>query len=93
MGALSDDAQTLKFVHTYGVGLHSDDPDPDVHDPRWQKRQVDDFVEFAVEAEELGFDGVAVTEHHAPLMTCPVAAPAAGGRGGADPPDPAGGRR
>jgi alkanesulfonate monooxygenase SsuD/methylene tetrahydromethanopterin reductase-like flavin-dependent oxidoreductase (luciferase family) len=71
VGALSDDVQTLKFVHTYGVGLHSDDPDPDVHDPRWQKRQVDDFVEFAVEAEELGFDGVTVTEHHAPLMTCP----------------------
>jgi alkanesulfonate monooxygenase SsuD/methylene tetrahydromethanopterin reductase-like flavin-dependent oxidoreductase (luciferase family) len=71
MGALSDDARTLKFVHTYGVGLHSDDPDPDVHDPRWQKRQVDDFVEFAVEAEEQGFDGVTVTEHHAPLMTCP----------------------
>jgi alkanesulfonate monooxygenase SsuD/methylene tetrahydromethanopterin reductase-like flavin-dependent oxidoreductase (luciferase family) len=71
MGALGDEAQTLKFVHTYGVGLHSDDSDPDVHDPRWQKRQVDDFVEFAVEAEELGFDGVTVTEHHAPLMTCP----------------------
>jgi alkanesulfonate monooxygenase SsuD/methylene tetrahydromethanopterin reductase-like flavin-dependent oxidoreductase (luciferase family) len=71
MGALSDDAGTLKFVHTYGVGLHSDDPDPDVHDPRWQQRQVHEFVEFAVLAEELGFDGITVTEHHAPLMTCP----------------------
>ena len=29
MGALTDDAQTLKFVHTYGVGLHSDEPDAD----------------------------------------------------------------
>jgi alkanesulfonate monooxygenase SsuD/methylene tetrahydromethanopterin reductase-like flavin-dependent oxidoreductase (luciferase family) len=71
MGALSDENGTLKFVHTYGVGLHSGDSDPDVHDPRWQRRQVDDFVEFAVLAEELGFDGVTLTEHHAPLMTCP----------------------
>jgi alkanesulfonate monooxygenase SsuD/methylene tetrahydromethanopterin reductase-like flavin-dependent oxidoreductase (luciferase family) len=71
MAALSDDIGTLKFVHTYGAGLHSGDADPDVHDPRWQQRQVDDFVEFAVLAEELGFDGITVTEHHAPLMTCP----------------------
>jgi alkanesulfonate monooxygenase SsuD/methylene tetrahydromethanopterin reductase-like flavin-dependent oxidoreductase (luciferase family) len=71
MGALSDDTGTLKFVHTYGAGLHSGDADPDVHNPRWQQRQVDDFVEFAVMAEELGFDGITVTEHHAPLMTCP----------------------
>ena len=71
MAALSDETGTLKFVHTYGAGLHSGDADPDVHDPRWQRRQVDDFVEFAVLAEELGFDGITVTEHHAPLMTCP----------------------
>ncbi|HEY1822046.1 MAG TPA: LLM class flavin-dependent oxidoreductase [Trebonia sp.] len=71
MGALSDEIGQLKFVHTYGAGLHSGDTDPDVHDPRWQQRQVADFVEFAVLAEELGFDGITVTEHHAPLMTCP----------------------
>ena len=71
MGALSDETGTLKFVHTYGAGLHSGDSSPDVHDPRWQQRQVNDFVEFAVLAEELGFDGVTVTEHHAPLMVCP----------------------
>jgi alkanesulfonate monooxygenase SsuD/methylene tetrahydromethanopterin reductase-like flavin-dependent oxidoreductase (luciferase family) len=71
MAALSDEIDTLKFVHTYGAGLHSGDTDPDVHDPRWQRRQIDDFVEFAVLAEELGFDGITVTEHHAPLMTCP----------------------
>jgi alkanesulfonate monooxygenase SsuD/methylene tetrahydromethanopterin reductase-like flavin-dependent oxidoreductase (luciferase family) len=69
--AISDEAGTLKFVHTYGAGLHSGDADPDVHDPRWQQRQVRDFVDFAVLAEELGFDGITVTEHHAPLMTCP----------------------
>jgi alkanesulfonate monooxygenase SsuD/methylene tetrahydromethanopterin reductase-like flavin-dependent oxidoreductase (luciferase family) len=71
MAALSDEIDTLKFVHTYGAGLHSGDTDPDVHDPRWQQRQVDDFVEFAVVAEELGFDGITLTEHHAPLMVCP----------------------
>src|SRR5215469_4355825 len=71
MAALSSETGTLKFVHTYGAGLHSGDADPDVHDPRWQRRQVDDFVEFAVLAEELGFDGITVTEHHAPLMVCP----------------------
>jgi alkanesulfonate monooxygenase SsuD/methylene tetrahydromethanopterin reductase-like flavin-dependent oxidoreductase (luciferase family) len=71
MGALSDDTGAVKFVHTYGAGLHSGDATPDVHDPRWQRRQVEDFVEFAVLAEELGFDGITVTEHHAPLMTCP----------------------
>ena len=48
MAALSDETGTLKFVHTYGAGLHSGDADPDVHDPRWQRRQVNDFVEFAV---------------------------------------------
>ncbi|HVT68929.1 MAG TPA: LLM class flavin-dependent oxidoreductase [Trebonia sp.] len=71
MAAISDDNGTLKFVHTYGAGLHSGDADPDVYDPRWQQRQVEDFVDFTVLAEELGFDGVTVTEHHAPLMTCP----------------------
>jgi hypothetical protein len=55
MAALSDEIGTLKVVHTYGVGLHSGESDPDVHDPNWQRRQVADFVEFAVLAEELGF--------------------------------------
>lgn len=71
MNAISEDNGTIKFVHTYGVGLHTTDLEPDVHNPLWQKRQIDDFVQFAVLAEELGFDGVTVTEHHAPLMTCP----------------------
>jgi alkanesulfonate monooxygenase SsuD/methylene tetrahydromethanopterin reductase-like flavin-dependent oxidoreductase (luciferase family) len=71
MAALSDESGTIKFVHTYGAGLHSGDARPDVHDPRWQQRQVADFVDFAVLAEELGYDGITVTEHHAPLMTCP----------------------
>ena len=40
MAALSDETGTLKFVHTYGAGLHSGDARPDVHNPRWQQRQV-----------------------------------------------------
>lgn len=38
MAALSGETGTLKFVHTYGAGLHSGDTDPDVHSqdqPRW----------------------------------------------------------
>jgi len=68
---IAEDPRTLKFVHTYGVGLHGTEPGADVHDPRWQRRQIEDFVRFTAEAEELGFDGATLTEHHAPLMTCP----------------------
>lgn len=71
MKAIGDGNDTIKFVHTYGLGLHSTDSVLDVHNPVWQKQQIDDFVEFAVLAEELGFDGLTVTEHHAPQMTCP----------------------
>jgi alkanesulfonate monooxygenase SsuD/methylene tetrahydromethanopterin reductase-like flavin-dependent oxidoreductase (luciferase family) len=69
--AISEDPQLIKVVHTYGPGLHSGEDDPDFEDPRWQQRQVLDFVDFAIEAERLGFDGVTVTEHHAGSMTCP----------------------
>jgi alkanesulfonate monooxygenase SsuD/methylene tetrahydromethanopterin reductase-like flavin-dependent oxidoreductase (luciferase family) len=71
VGRLSDDRDTIKVAHHYGVGLHTDEAHPDVHDPRWQQRQVADFVEFAAEAEELGYDGITLTEHHLPSMTCP----------------------
>lgn len=71
MSAISDTPEEIKFVHTYGVGLHSQEADYDVHDPAWQKRQIDDFVEFTTLAEDLGYDGVTLTEHHAPQMTCP----------------------
>src|SRR6478609_8656340 len=64
MPKLSDDADRIKVVHTYGVGLHTDDPAPDYDDPRWQQRQILDFVDFAEEAEQLGFDGLTVTAHH-----------------------------
>jgi alkanesulfonate monooxygenase SsuD/methylene tetrahydromethanopterin reductase-like flavin-dependent oxidoreductase (luciferase family) len=68
---LSDDRDAVKVVHHYGVGLHTEEAHPDVHDPRWQQRQVAEFVEFAAEAEELGYDGITLTEHHLPSMTCP----------------------
>lgn len=71
MDGYPDDQETVRIYHTYGVGLHSPEVDYDVHDSRWQQRQIDDFVEFASLAEDLGYDGMAVTEHHAPQMTCP----------------------
>ncbi|WP_067670923.1 LLM class flavin-dependent oxidoreductase [Nocardia miyunensis] len=71
MSAISDEPEKLKFIHTYAVGLHTQEPDYDVYDPRWQQRQIDNFVEFAGLAEELGYDGLTVTEHHAPSMVCP----------------------
>jgi alkanesulfonate monooxygenase SsuD/methylene tetrahydromethanopterin reductase-like flavin-dependent oxidoreductase (luciferase family) len=71
MSAISEDPERIKVVHTYGPGLHSTDADPDFDDARWQERQVLEFVEAAVEAEALGFDGITVTEHHSRSMTCP----------------------
>jgi alkanesulfonate monooxygenase SsuD/methylene tetrahydromethanopterin reductase-like flavin-dependent oxidoreductase (luciferase family) len=71
MTAISDDPDRIKVVHTYGVGLHTDAAEPNFDDPRWQQRQVLDYVDFCVEAEQLGFDGVTLTEHHAKAMTCP----------------------
>jgi alkanesulfonate monooxygenase SsuD/methylene tetrahydromethanopterin reductase-like flavin-dependent oxidoreductase (luciferase family) len=71
MPAISEDPQRIKVVHTYGPGLHGTEADPDFDDPRWQEAQVLDFVDFAVEAERLGFDGITVTEHHAASITCP----------------------
>jgi alkanesulfonate monooxygenase SsuD/methylene tetrahydromethanopterin reductase-like flavin-dependent oxidoreductase (luciferase family) len=70
MSAISDDPAQVKVVHTYGAGLHTTDPDPDIDDPRWQQRQMLDFVDFVIEAERLGFDAVTLTEHHARAFTC-----------------------
>lgn len=71
MAAISDNPDRIKVVHTYGVGLHTDEPEPNFDDPGWQQQQVLDFVGFCVEAEELGFDGITLTKHHAVSMTCP----------------------
>lgn len=69
MPAISEEPDRIKVVHTYGVGLHSGDSDPAFGDPTWQQRQVLEFVDFVVEAERLGYDGITVTEHHA--IPCP----------------------
>jgi alkanesulfonate monooxygenase SsuD/methylene tetrahydromethanopterin reductase-like flavin-dependent oxidoreductase (luciferase family) len=70
MSALRDGGG-LKFIHQYGVGLHSGLEHPPIGDPAWQQRQIDDFIAFTAKAEALGYDGVTLTEHHAPMMTCP----------------------
>lgn len=59
----------LKIVHGFSPGTQMNPPtDEEVYDPRWQRDQVQHFVRAAVEAEELGYDGISVTEHHSPSM-------------------------
>jgi alkanesulfonate monooxygenase SsuD/methylene tetrahydromethanopterin reductase-like flavin-dependent oxidoreductase (luciferase family) len=71
MPALAEDPSVVKFVLQNGVGLHTLEPDPDIRDPRWQQQQVMEFVDIAVAAEKLGFDGVSLVEHHALSVTAP----------------------
>jgi alkanesulfonate monooxygenase SsuD/methylene tetrahydromethanopterin reductase-like flavin-dependent oxidoreductase (luciferase family) len=71
MSALAEDASLVKFVLQNGVGLHTTEPDPDIRDPRWQQQQILEFVDIAVAAERLGFDGVSLVEHHALSVTAP----------------------
>jgi alkanesulfonate monooxygenase SsuD/methylene tetrahydromethanopterin reductase-like flavin-dependent oxidoreductase (luciferase family) len=71
MASLSQEPETVKFVLQNGVGLHSTDAEPNLLDPVWQQRQMMEFIDIAVEAEELGFDGVSSVEHHALSVTAP----------------------
>jgi alkanesulfonate monooxygenase SsuD/methylene tetrahydromethanopterin reductase-like flavin-dependent oxidoreductase (luciferase family) len=71
MVPLSDGGDAIKVVHHYGVGMHAPETDPDFHDASWQQRQIADFVAFAAEAEQLGYDGITLTEHHVLSTTCP----------------------
>jgi alkanesulfonate monooxygenase SsuD/methylene tetrahydromethanopterin reductase-like flavin-dependent oxidoreductase (luciferase family) len=71
MASLSQEPEVVKFVLQNGVGLHSTEAEPDLLDPRWQQRQILEFIDIAVEAEELGFDGVSSVEHHALSVTAP----------------------
>ena len=71
MASLSQEPQIVKFVLQNGVGLHTTEADPDVLDPGWQQQQILEFIDIAVEAEELGFDGVSLVEHHALSVTAP----------------------
>jgi alkanesulfonate monooxygenase SsuD/methylene tetrahydromethanopterin reductase-like flavin-dependent oxidoreductase (luciferase family) len=68
---LASEPEVVKFVLQNGVGLHTTDLDADFFDPRWQQQQLLDFVEIAVAAEQLGFDGVSLVEHHALPITAP----------------------
>ena len=71
MASLSQEPEVVKFVLQNGVGLHTTEANPDVLEPRWQQQQVLEFVDIAVEAEALGFDGVSLVEHHALSVTAP----------------------
>jgi alkanesulfonate monooxygenase SsuD/methylene tetrahydromethanopterin reductase-like flavin-dependent oxidoreductase (luciferase family) len=68
---LADDPSVVKFMLQNGVGLHTTEANPDVQDPRWQQTQILDFVDIAVAAERLGFDGLSLVEHHALSVTAP----------------------
>ena len=59
----------LKIVHGFSPGTQTSPPtNEEVYDPKWQRDQVQHFVRAAVEAEELGYDGISLTEHHSPSM-------------------------
>src|SRR5947209_1654203 len=71
MPALAEEPNVVKCVLENGVGLHTTEANPDVRDPRWQQKQILEFVEIAAAAERLGFDGVSLVEHHALSVTAP----------------------
>ncbi|WP_040865354.1 LLM class flavin-dependent oxidoreductase [Nocardia exalbida] len=71
MPALHDDPGTVKVTHQYGLGIHDTAADSDCLDPGWQRRQLLEYLDFAVEAEELGYDGLTLTEHHVPRISNP----------------------
>lgn len=49
----------------------STESNPDARDPHWQQKQILGFVDIAVAAARLGFDGVSLVEHHALAVTAP----------------------
>jgi alkanesulfonate monooxygenase SsuD/methylene tetrahydromethanopterin reductase-like flavin-dependent oxidoreductase (luciferase family) len=63
MPRLSEEPETLKFVRVDSVP-YEHEWDPARYDPYRAKQVMDDYIEEAVEAEELGWDGYFVTEHH-----------------------------
>jgi len=61
----SDEYDHVKVVQQYGPGLHTNPASHETRmDPDWQRAQVFNFVDGAQLCEDLGFDGVTVTEHH-----------------------------
>jgi alkanesulfonate monooxygenase SsuD/methylene tetrahydromethanopterin reductase-like flavin-dependent oxidoreductase (luciferase family) len=71
MSPLAAEPEVVKFVLQNGVGLHTPQIDADFFDPLWQRQQLLDFVDIAVAAERVGFDGVSLVEHHALPITAP----------------------
>jgi len=71
MPAIHDEPEKVKVVHQYGLGVHCGELYPDYLNPSWQQKQFLDYVDFAIEAEALGFDGLTLTEHHVPHISNP----------------------
>jgi alkanesulfonate monooxygenase SsuD/methylene tetrahydromethanopterin reductase-like flavin-dependent oxidoreductase (luciferase family) len=63
MSRLSEEPETLKFVRVESVP-YEHDWDPAAYDPYRAKQVLHDYLDEAVEAERLGWDGYFATEHH-----------------------------
>jgi alkanesulfonate monooxygenase SsuD/methylene tetrahydromethanopterin reductase-like flavin-dependent oxidoreductase (luciferase family) len=74
-------ASLLCGAHYAGAEAHLQRPpvSPTLCDPDLAQRSYDQWLEFAVLADEMGFDWVSVSEHHySPLILAPSVAPLAG---------------
>jgi alkanesulfonate monooxygenase SsuD/methylene tetrahydromethanopterin reductase-like flavin-dependent oxidoreductase (luciferase family) len=63
MPRLAEEPEVIKFVRVDAV-QYEHDWDPDAYDPFRAKQVMADYLDEAVEAERLGWDGYFVTEHH-----------------------------
>ena len=63
MSRLSEEPETLKFVRVESVP-YEHEWDPAAYDPYRAKQVLHDYLDEAVEAERLGWDGYFATEHH-----------------------------
>lgn len=74
-------ASLLCGAHYEGAEAHLTRPPvpPAMCDPAIAQRSFDHFLHYAARADELGFDWISVSEHHAsPLILAPSVAPLAG---------------
>jgi alkanesulfonate monooxygenase SsuD/methylene tetrahydromethanopterin reductase-like flavin-dependent oxidoreductase (luciferase family) len=63
MPRLSEEPETLKFVRVESVP-YEHEWDPLAYDPYRAKQVMHDYLDEAVDAERLGWDGYFATEHH-----------------------------
>ena len=63
MPRLSAEPEIVKFVRVESVP-YEHEWDPGAYDPYRAKQVMHDYIEEAVEAERLGWDGYFATEHH-----------------------------